>query len=610
MKKYIITLLTLVLAALVFSGCEKFLDTTSYTERNTSNFPASEEDALQLVTGIYATLNLDLRENPGECYIMQANICSDDQFGAGGIDDAEAQAWDHLMYNDMDAQGEVWTNYYLGIGRANMAIANLDKVQDENMRNQLLGEAHILRAWFYFELTQMFEEVPLVTNVPGSVAETSEYPHIGSYEEVYGLIAADLKKACDIMPSTPYGQILSGTGHVSRWVAEGLLARVYLFYTGFYSDKEGKSITALPLMDLESFEMTTQTVGKEYVTEKLEDCIKNSGYSLVPDYRCLWPYSNAATKANYAFTADCDGSWYKDNENPEQMFYIACAQADDKYNRMVLYLGLRTFDCGDYKPVFPMNKGYGFATVNPDLWNTWDENDIRRKGSIWNAVDEAQYVNYTRHNHPEGEEGDMTPGYEVGAEDQMEESLLWQKKTQAIACYINDKWFFEFTSSSLYYGNDKKDFGRKKCTTDFTLLRFADILLMHAELTNGKVIYNGMDGMNAVRDRAKLPQIPYSVDALRQERRHELAFEGIRWGDMRRYGKAYCIAALESQLNQEIYNMGVKTVMKDQGDGYRARYEATWGFRPYPQAEVSLSNGALTQKPGWTSASAQFSSWK
>ena len=594
MKKNIIRIFTVASALLAFTACDKFLDTTSYTERNTSNFPASEEDALQLVTGIYATLNLDLRENPGTCYIMQANLCSDDQYGGGGIDDAEAQAWDHLMYNDMDAQADYWTSCYSGIGRANMAIANLDKVEDESLRNQLLGEAHILRAWFYFELAQMFEEVPLVTNVPNSVAETSEYPHIGSYEEVYGLIAADLKKACDIMPSTPYGQILSGTGHVSRWVAEGLLARVYLFYTGFYSDKENKSITTLPLMDLETFEISGQTVSKEYVVEKLEDCIKNSGYSLVPDYRCLWSYSNAATKANYPFMADCEESWYRDNENPEQMFYIACAQADDKYNRMVLYLGLRTFDSGDYEPVFPMNKGYGFATVNPDLWNTWDADDIRRKGSIWSVMDEAP--------NPDG--------YQIGAENQMEESLLWQKKTQAIACYINDKWFFEFTSSSLYYGNDKKDFGRKKCTTDFTLMRFADVLLMHAELTDGKVIYNGMDGMNAVRNRAKLPQIPYSVDALRIERRHEFAFEGIRWGDMRRYGKTYCIAALESQLNQDIYNMGVKTKMKDQGAGYRARYEATYGFRPYPQTEISLSNGVLTQRPGWDASSALFTSWK
>ena len=108
MKKNIIRIFTVASALLAFTACDKFLDTTSYTERNTSNFPASEEDALQLVTGIYATLNLDLRENPGTCYIMQANLCSDDQYGGGGIDDAEAQAWDadlKINENEKDEAG-------------------------------------------------------------------------------------------------------------------------------------------------------------------------------------------------------------------------------------------------------------------------------------------------------------------------------------------------------------------------------------------------------------------------------------------------------------------------------------------------------------------------
>ena len=596
MKKTIIRLFAIASTLFVFAACEDFLDTVSYTERNTSNFPASEEDAMQLVTGIYSTLNLDLRDYAGTSYIMQANLCSDDQYGGGGMDDAEAQAWDHLMYNDIDAQGDVWTNCYNGIGRANMAISALEKVQDEDLRNQLLGEAYILRSWFYFELTQMFEIVPLVTTVPESVGDAAEYPALASVEEIYGFIAASLKEACEIMPSTPYGSILTGRGHVSRWVAEGLLARVYLFYTGFYSDKEGKNITTLPLMNLETKELSNETVGSDYVISKLEDCIQNSGYELLPDYRLNWTYSNAVTQNDYPFVADLKEaglSWAVDAHNPEQMFHINASKSSHKYNYLNMYCGLRTFDSGNYKPVFPMDRGYGFGTVNPDLWNNWDPADIRRMGSIWNVWEEALDVN----------------AYQFGAESQMEESGMWQKKMQAIACYINGKYIFEFTSSSLYYGADK-DLGRKKCTTDFTLMRFAEILLMHAELTNGKVIYNGMDGMNAVRVRAKLPQIPYTEEALREERRHEFAFEALRWGDMRRYGKAYCIAALESQLGQKIWNNGVETVMKDQGPGYRARYEATYGFRPYPQTEISLSNGVLQQKAGWDAASALFTSWK
>ena len=70
------------------------------------------------------------------------------------------------------------------------------------------------------------------------------------------------------------------------------------------------------------------------------------------------------------------------------------------------------------------------------------------------------------------------------------------------------------------------------------------------------------------------------------------------------------IVALESQLGGRIWKTGNETRMKDQGPGYKARYEATWGFRPYPQMEISLSNGVLTQRPGWDSASALYTSWK
>ncbi|MBQ1649228.1 MAG: RagB/SusD family nutrient uptake outer membrane protein, partial [Bacteroidales bacterium] len=130
--------------------------------------------------------------------------------------------------------------------------------------------------------------------------------------------------------------------------------------------------------------------------------------------------------------------------------------------------------------------------------------------------------------------------------------------------------------------------------------------LMHSELTRT------VDGINKVRARVNLAPIgAYTDEALRMERKHELAFEAVRWGDMRRYGKAYAIAALETQLGQEIRNAGGETVMKDQGAGYKARYEATYGFRPIPRSEISLSNGVLKQNEGWTdTASAQYAGWK
>ena len=599
MKKTIKYISAFVLASLVFAGCDKFLDTVSYTESNTSNYPASAEDAMKLVTGIYAALNQASYEPSAHSFIANLTM-SDECFGGGGQDDYEIQAYDHFLYFEPNAQLDFWTPYYSGITRANMAIANLDKVEDEELRNQLLGEAWFLRSYFLFDLTQQFGEIPLVATVPNSVSEAAVYPAPGTIEEIYGNIAAGLKKAIEIMPNQKWNQCVSGLRHATKWDAEALLARVYLFYTGFYSDKEGKNITTLPLVDLETWEVSGETVGKDYVVSKLEDCIANSGHSLVSDFRLMWPYMNSLTKPQYTYAKDIPGTWITDDVNPEEMFsicYSNVAESSRNRNKFDQYLGVRKRSNYEVN-AFPFSRGYGMATVNPYVWEQWDKEepgDIRKAASIYSVNEEM-----------------ADPGkYSWGNDNQMEESGFWQKKYQAWGAVVNGSFYYEF-SSIPEYGGGGSDLGRGHSPQNVQIIRFADVLLMHSELTDGKAIYNGKSGMNAVRARAGLPDKAYSVDALRMERKHELAFEGIRYNDMRRYGKAYCLAALKTQLGQPIRNAGGSWItMKDQGVGYEARYNATWGFRPFPASEVLLSAGVLKQNEGWTDAgTAQYTNWK
>ena len=589
----------LVLAVLAVASCEKFLDTVSYTESNTSNYPASAQDAMQLVTGIYAALNQASYEPSAHSFIANLTM-SDECFGGGGQDDYEIQAYDHFLYFEPNAQLDFWTPYYAGITRANMAIASLDKVEDEELRNQLLGEAWFLRSYFLYDLTLQFGEIPLVATVPNSVSEAAVYPAPGTIEEIYGNIAAGLKKAIEIMPNQKWNQCVSGLRHATKWDAEALLARVYLFYTGFYSDKNGENINALPLVDTETFEIINETIGKDYVISKLEDCIANSGHSLVSDFRLMWPYMNSVTKPQYTYAKDIPGTWITDDVNPEEMFsicYSNVAESSRNRNKFDQYLGVRKRSNYEVN-AFPFSRGYGMATVNPYVWNQWEieePGDIRKAASIYNVNDEM---------------ADPSK-YSWGNDNQMEESGFWQKKYQAWGAVVNGSFYYEF-SSIPEYGGGGSDLGRGHSPQNVQIIRFADVLLMHSELTDGKTIYNGKSGMNAVRARVGLPDKAYSVDALRMERKHELAFEGIRYNDMRRYGKAYCLAALKTQLGQPIRNAGGAWItMKDQGAGYEARYNATWGFRPFPASEVLLSAGVLKQNEGWTDAgTAQYTNWK
>lgn len=574
MKKLIFLVFT---SLIFFTSCEDFLDTQNLTKKDSGNFPVNETDASQLVTSVYSTLN-SVMNAPNTSYFYVAEVASDDRFGGDGEDGKDARAIDHLMYANINYFSPFWSERYKGISRANMAIANMDNIADEETRNQKLGEALFLRAFSYFELTQMFGDIPFIESAPENVEEAQESPKQIPAKDVYKYIASDLKKAYDIMPSYKWDEVISGT--VTKWAAAGLMARVYLFYTGFFDE------TSIPLTDGE-------TLTKAQVVAALEDCINHSGHKLVDDYRQLWGYSNSLTKKDYDYVSDLEGSWIKDGENPEQVFAIKCAylgtwqNAIGYSNQYCLFFGIRSSgDSEQYKNTFPFGQGWGQGPVNPGLWNEWEDdapNDPRRKASILNVEEEFESYDY------------------YGADKQMEESGFWQKKYIATTAYKNDDELYNsFTSAPEYYGDGENDHYQVSHSVDLTIIRYADILLMHSELTETA------DGINEVRRRVDLPEVPYSLENLKKERRYELAFEGVRWLDIRRWGDAPDL--LSNQLGQPIYNKGIETEMKDQGAGYVQRYNATKGYMPIPQSEIELSNGSIKQTEGWDN-SALFTSW-
>lgn len=564
----------LLASVLLFAGCSDFLETENLTKKNSDNFPVNETDANQMLTGIYSTLNRAVN-NCNETYFFVAQVASDDCYGGGGENDKGPQATDHLLKYGNSYYSDFWSARYTGINRANMALANLDNVKDETLRNQKKGEALFLRAFFYFELTQMFENVPLISKAPENVSEAQTAPAQMPADTIYAHIASDLKEAVEIMPAYKWNEVSSGTA--TRWAAEALLARVYLFYTGFYSKD------ALPLTD-------GGTLDKTFVVTGLTDCIEHSGHDLVPDFRSLWPYTNSVTQKNTTYQAGAP-TWVKDGENPEQVFvikfqYLSKWQSATGYsNQYDLFFGIRD-QSTDYglTGTYPIGSGWGMGPVAANLWNDWkteEPTDIRREASIYQVNGSFSY----------------------GRDRQMEETGLWQSKIVATRAIVGTDVYPSFCSTSSYYGDGtSKGDAQLSHAQDLNVIRFADVLLMQSELT-GDAQY-----MNRVRARVGLPQIPYSLDALKKERRHELAFEGLRWGDMRRWHEAE--TDLAKQVGEAIWNNGQSTVMKDQGAGYIARYKATRGFFPIPQTEIDLSNGALKQNPGWDASSSDFSSWQ
>lgn len=557
-------------------SCEDFLDTDNFVKKDTSNFPELETDATMMLTGIYSTLNHQVGQwysnHPDKSLFFVAQMASDDLFGGGGPADRTFQMSDKLMSFGPDAFEPFWKATYEGIYRCNMLLECQDKVQweGETSKNQTIGEAYFMRAFFYFQLAQMFGQVPMPLssapeNLPKSDAET-----------LYAQIASDMKKGIEIMPARKYESSLSG--HASKYIAEAYMARIFLFYTGYYKKD------VLPLAEGGNIE-------KSQVITWLEDCRDNSGFGLVDDFRELWPYTNEFTVNSYKYTmsaSDIKGGaleWATD-VNKENMFAVkfdnyASWQDYGRTNLYCLYNGVRSQK--DLSKTYPFGQGWGCSTVNTKLFEEWkadEPTDMRRQASIIDLNDPSEGIDYLW-------EGN----------DQMEATGYLQKKY--ISINGKDKDGNMALYSSLKYGTQNEfQLGH---TQDLVLMRFADVLLMHSELTGTP------DGMNAVRARAGLAPLPYTLDNLKKERRHELAFEGIRWFDLMRWGDAP--EALEAQIGVPIVNNGVKTVMKSFGPGFTKRYEDTGGFWPIPQAQIDLSNGVLEQNKGWGTPESEFSGW-
>ena len=574
-----------------FCACEDFLDTDNLTMKDTSNFPVNETDAFQMVNGIYSVMNRNLAD-PEEDPFFIFDIASDDRLGGGSQSNIGAQGVDRLMNAYVDWMKPLWQQRYAGINRANNALETIDNVKEwssPDKKNQLLCEIYFLRAWYYFNLAQVFNGVPLVLST-----EPQNLPR-SSADEVYAQIASDLKASIEAGPSTKYPEF--GIGRVSKWAAEGMMARVWLFYTGFYGKSE------LPLVEGGS-------ISKSQVVSWLEDCIQNSGYGLVSDQRNLWPYTNPYTAKDYPYTNEPiivktaagtdsitgykikDGINWETDENIESMFAIKMsnkpgwsADSQLRHNRIVEFYNPRKTT----EAAFPFSvQGYSNGPVCWKLWTDWAEDpdyagDYRRVGSICKRADEI-------------------PGYKGDPAKEVENTDLLAKKY--IGCEAwNEDHSGRYLSYGYYYGSENNR--QTGLTQSLVWLRFADVLLMHSELTDGKTIYNGKSGLNAVRQRAGLGDLPYSLTLLKKERRYELCFEALRWNDLRRWGDVE--EKVKNQVGNPILNQGIPGEYAFTND-FMQRYRDTGGgFFKIPEDQVTLSEGVLEQNPGWEGSQTNWS---
>lgn len=552
MKKIIL----LFLFAITLGSCENFLDSTDLVRKNSENFPQTRVELDNALTGAYAPIS-DLFLTWDDPRFMSI-VISDEAFGNGGGGDHEWQGLNRLLRTGDNTNTSAWRVYYQGIFRCNdllEIISNNSSIQFSSLddKNQILGEIYALRAYCYFDLARLFGSyIPLrlksgVANKPAATADS-----------LYAQIGDDLNKAVSLLPNKSIQQAgASNLGHFTRWAAQALTARVFLFYTGYYKK------TDLPTL--------SGSITKSQVITWLNDCIANSGHALLSDYRNNFLYANVLTRPDYKYSRDNNLNWAGEaGANTETVFAIKYSISYDNFSGVIF--GIRS---QSKAALFPYRDGFGAGSVNPSFFKQWladEPTDIRRNGSILDLSDPNENMHY------------------VWGIDQGEETGYVIKKLQNVNAYDATRKIVNY-SLLAYGGND----GLTAMAVDKVIIRFSDILLMHSELSEDAT------GLNRVRARIGLPPVSYSLQAIQKERRYELAFEGFRYYDLLRwYGAGASInAGTILDANQKgvtTYRNGNPQIMDM---NLTDRISKTGGFLEIPKSEIDLSEGVLKQNPGW-----------
>ncbi|MDY7396311.1 RagB/SusD family nutrient uptake outer membrane protein [Aureibaculum sp. 2210JD6-5] len=210
----------------------------------------------------------------------------------GGADDVGSTATDFSPYERFNPDPNsglvagAWRIHYAMIGNANALISNADNADGipAEKLGELVGQAKFWRAFAYFQLTQYFGEVPIITTENVSNADKVGQSPIA---DIYAVIVQDLKDAEAGLPAS-FPERIKPT----KWAAKSLLAKVYLTMAGW------------PLKDASTLPLAAAAA---------KEVIDSGIYTLEGDFKDLWLEANNLTNSEYIFFfKGVPGAWPTD----------------------------------------------------------------------------------------------------------------------------------------------------------------------------------------------------------------------------------------------------------------------------------------------------------
>lgn len=504
----------------------------------------------------------------------------------------------------------VWHECFMGIRKANIFLENIDNTplpEEANaveftdaIRNQWKGEAYLLRAFAYYQLVRTYGPVPITDHV---LPTSGDYTTIkrNTLEECIQFIVDDCDRAISLLPVRFTGE---NVGRASGGAAMALKSRILLYaaspiYNGHdyfknFTDDDGNHLfpisydaTKWSKAAAAALECITalEGAGHKLYTSKLPDYVRNYRGILQELYNDEWILWRNV-------------EWYNHLDNCGTILSLKgfsilnpTQEMVDAYHMANGTAPITGYASNGVAPIINPASGYeetGYTTAEGD--NGWSRAGIRkmyanREPRFYASINFAgqRWLNTTCDFWYTGKDGRRGAGSD------------YCKTGYLIAKVINPE-----ANPSTGAGYSRKA---------WLYLRLAEIYLNYAEAINeAEGPAKAYQYVNKVRTRAGIPDLEPGLnkdqmrEAIHRERRVELAFEGQRYWDVRRWGTA------EITENRPIHCMNIMAGTHLQDDAFYERVKCEdrvfdkkkhYWF-PIPQSEIDITRRSLVQNPGWT----------
>lgn len=545
MKKFIYSSL---LAFIILGGCKKSVDFVPQDKLSAGTFWKTQNDVQLALNGCYG-------------YLANAfNYAYDD----GAADNAYCQyPWENnatlVSAGSIDATLDAgYNSRYVFIRRYNYFLDNIGKAtMDETLRKRFIAEARVLRAFTYYELAHYFGPVPLLKT---SYTDPQETAIATSPTATVIQFAIDEIKAVEAdLPASYSGGAPNQTGRITNGAAWAILTRIQLEY-GKYDDAV---VSAQKVMaaGYQLFRKTTLTAN-----------------DTKDDYSTLLTFADDAAKQKF----------YKGLASYQQQFWVA-----NDGNKEAILVSQNIQENQSYAP-FGNGLRILFATANMGGWSS-----ITPIQGLVDAYWKSDGTAFTPPT-PEQRATDFnikkTPSANYINEFKNRDTRLYASILFPGATWNEYKDGYVFTWAGVAGSESSTGYNFKKyldpaslasglefdAPQDYSIIRYAEILLAYAEAKNevsgpDATVFAALDD---IRDRAGMPPINRTInntkdklrEVIRNERRIELAGEGQRFFDIRRWN----IAANVMKTPKDIANVIVQ----------ERNWQPKFMLMPYPQSAL------------------------